>query len=134
MGKKSPGELDPSNVLLLKKAEELRIRLLSEEAIRGEISLRAHELYERRGGEPGRDFQDWVQAENEVLSPLIEQELKGSRETSRGDSQKHDANVTAVLGKKVVPEKKSISGGIREYGIARATKTKQTSAKPKTGS
>lgn len=31
------------------------------------IRERAHELYERRGGEPGRDQQDWLQAEQEIL-------------------------------------------------------------------
>lgn len=30
------------------------------------ISRRAHELYERRGGEHGRDWEDWFQAEQEV--------------------------------------------------------------------
>ncbi|OFW09044.1 MAG: hypothetical protein A3G20_04015 [Acidobacteria bacterium RIFCSPLOWO2_12_FULL_59_11] len=134
MEKRSPGELNPSNVPLLKKAEELRIHLLREEGIREKVSLRAHELYERRGGEPGHAFQDWVQAENEVLSPLIEQELKRSRETSKGGGQKRDANETAMPEIKVVPEKKLISGGIQKSGAARATKTKQTSAKPKTGS
>ena len=28
-----------------------------------EIALRAHELYVRRGGEHGKDFEDWVAAE-----------------------------------------------------------------------
>lgn len=32
-----------------------------------EIRLRAYALYEARGGEPGHELADWVQAENEVL-------------------------------------------------------------------
>jgi hypothetical protein len=28
-----------------------------------EIARRAYELYERRGGEPGRDLDDWLEAE-----------------------------------------------------------------------
>ncbi|MBZ5548656.1 MAG: DUF2934 domain-containing protein [Acidobacteriia bacterium] len=30
------------------------------------IRERAHQLYEGRGREPGRDQQDWVQAEHEI--------------------------------------------------------------------
>ena len=33
-----------------------------------EIRLRAYELYEERGRTPGFEHQDWVRAENEVLS------------------------------------------------------------------
>ena len=31
-----------------------------------EIAVRAHELYEKRGGEAGRDVEDWLQAEREL--------------------------------------------------------------------
>lgn len=31
-----------------------------------EISIRAYELYEQRGAEPGRDWDDWLEAENEL--------------------------------------------------------------------
>jgi hypothetical protein len=34
------------------------------------ISQRAYELYLIRGGEHGRDFEDWLQAEQDVLSSL----------------------------------------------------------------
>jgi Protein of unknown function (DUF2934) len=30
------------------------------------ISRRAHEIYEARGGQDGRDLDDWLQAEREV--------------------------------------------------------------------
>ena len=32
----------------------------------GDIARRAYELYEQRGGEPGRDLDDWLLAENEL--------------------------------------------------------------------
>ncbi len=35
-----------------------------EEAIR----VRAHELYEERGRQDGHDLEDWLRAENEILS------------------------------------------------------------------
>jgi hypothetical protein len=31
------------------------------------IRVRAYELYQKRGGEPGRDEQDWLCAEQEIL-------------------------------------------------------------------
>jgi methylaspartate ammonia-lyase len=41
--------------------ETLAIELTTEE-----IARRAYQLYEARGGEPGRDCQDWFQAEREL--------------------------------------------------------------------
>jgi hypothetical protein len=82
MKKTSQRESDARQAPLPKQAEELRIHLLSNEGIRESVSSRAYELYERRGADHGRDVEDWVKAENEVLSPLIEQSLKLSRKTS----------------------------------------------------
>jgi len=36
--------------------------------LKDEIRARAYELYEKRGREDGHEVDDWVQAENEVLS------------------------------------------------------------------
>ena len=33
------------------------------------IRVRAYELYEARGREPGHDREDWLQAEGEILGP-----------------------------------------------------------------
>ena len=84
MKKTSQRELDPRDALLLKQTEELRIHLLGNDGIRERVSSRAYELYERRGADHGRDLEDWAKAENEVLSPLIEQKLEVSRKTSEG--------------------------------------------------
>ena len=35
-----------------------------------EIARRAHELYVQRGGEPGKDVEDWVRAEKELSSEI----------------------------------------------------------------
>ncbi|HEX7896715.1 MAG TPA: DUF2934 domain-containing protein [Planctomycetota bacterium] len=44
--------------------------LLSEEdlrlILRHDVARRAYEIYERRGGAPGRDLEDWLQAEREL--------------------------------------------------------------------
>ena len=34
-----------------------------------DIACRAHELYERRGREPGHDWEDWFEAERELRRP-----------------------------------------------------------------
>ena len=34
------------------------------------ITRRAHELFEARGGEHGRDLEDWLQAKSELLCPV----------------------------------------------------------------
>ena len=36
--------------------------------LQGVIAQRAYELYQSRGGSPGREFEDWLEAEREVLS------------------------------------------------------------------
>jgi hypothetical protein len=36
-----------------------------------EIKRRAYEIYLERGEEPGRDLEDWLQAERELSSPEI---------------------------------------------------------------
>jgi Protein of unknown function (DUF2934) len=92
MQKTSRRELDPRDALLLKQTEELRIHLLGDDGIRERVSLRAYELYESRGADQGRDLEDWAKAENEILSPLIEQKLKLSRKISEGTAN----NVTPV--------------------------------------
>jgi hypothetical protein len=38
--------------------------------LRGVIAQRAYELYQLRGGHAGREFEDWLEAEREVLSAL----------------------------------------------------------------
>jgi hypothetical protein len=44
------------------REERLRERLLGDDEVRAAISLRAYEIYQRRGGEPGHEIEDWVQA------------------------------------------------------------------------
>jgi hypothetical protein len=36
--------------------------------LQGVIAQRAYELYQLRGAHPGREFDDWLEAEREVLS------------------------------------------------------------------
>jgi hypothetical protein len=36
-------------------------------SLQEQIRIRAYELYEQRGREPGNELQDWLQAETEIL-------------------------------------------------------------------
>ena len=56
------------------RQERLRERLLSDDEVRAAISLRAYDIYQRRGADPGSEIEDWVQAENEILEALIKEE------------------------------------------------------------
>ena len=41
-----------------------------------EISDRAYELYLQRGSEPGKDVEDWVQAERELKGDVVVAQVK----------------------------------------------------------
>lgn len=49
--------------------EETRRLLI--ETIKRKIAIRAYELYQERGREHGRELDDWLQAEDEVLGQSI---------------------------------------------------------------
>ena len=68
--------------------ERIREQLLGDGAVRASISLRAYEIYERRGCAPGCELEDWLQAENEILPPLIEEGLHSgaSAQTASGEA------------------------------------------------
>ncbi|HEY6331876.1 MAG TPA: DUF2934 domain-containing protein, partial [Blastocatellia bacterium] len=55
--------------------ERLRENLLADEEVRVLISMRAYEIYINRGAAPGREADDWFQAESEILPILINEEL-----------------------------------------------------------
>jgi|WetSurMetagenome_2_1015567.scaffolds.fasta_scaffold216823_2 hypothetical protein len=58
-----------------------RHRLLASQEIRQQIEQRAYEFYLERGCQPGNAEQDWLRAEEEVLGPLIRQEMNISWES-----------------------------------------------------
>ena len=53
----------------LKKTEPVQ----SQEQLQEQIRQRAYELYELRGREDGRDFDDWLKAESEVTGNVVQQ-------------------------------------------------------------
>lgn len=46
---------------------ETILRLKSQHPIREQIQQRAYEIHQARGGEPGRELDDWLQAERELI-------------------------------------------------------------------
>lgn len=76
--------------------EQIRERLLEDETTRASISLRAYEIYEQRGCAPGCGLDDWLQAENELLPLLIEEELQRGTEpqASSADEQAEETALT----------------------------------------
>ena len=118
--KRERQKLDPGDTALLERMEELRTRLLSKGEVRERISRRAYELYQNRGGEHGREVEDWLKAEDEVLSPLIEQEIKESAETpgaqnaERAEGKMAQPQVKAPAAKKSKPRTASKSEATRK--------------------
>ena len=71
-----------------KSKEKLRERLLGDKEARAAISQRAYEIYQQRGGEPGLQLDDWLQAENEILAVMVEKEMRRIAESpAASDSQ-----------------------------------------------
>ena len=56
--------------------EDIRRRLLKDEQVQTLISMRAYEIYQMRGGQPGSDAEDWFRAEHEILTFLIQEEAR----------------------------------------------------------
>jgi hypothetical protein len=62
-------------VLQLDPMEDMRQRLLRDEEVQSMIAMRAYEIYVSRGADPGKETEDWFQAENEIIGFLIAEEL-----------------------------------------------------------
>jgi Protein of unknown function (DUF2934) len=104
MNKPQPVRLNSGDPDLLNRIEKLRGRLLHDQGIRACISQRAYELYEQRGGDPGRDVEDWLLAENEILSPLIEAEIHRAAGEDGTQSTKEPARISKA------PQSSTIKG------------------------
>jgi hypothetical protein len=71
--------------------ESLRERLLGEHSVQTMIRMRAYEIYQMRGGQPGGEAQDWFHAEHEVLAYLI------ANESEQGDEQAEDQPIDELV-------------------------------------
>jgi hypothetical protein len=90
------------------------------------ISLRAYDIYQCRGGEPGHEVEDWVQAENEILEALIKEESQLVDESSAARVLPADTPSTAGAKKSgktpAAPDDKRLPSG--------SVKTAKSRAKP----
>lgn len=60
--KRKPNEaISPETTALTAEAEN---------ELQEQVRLRAYELYEQRGGEDGRELDDWLQAEAEIVESM----------------------------------------------------------------
>ncbi len=49
-----------------------------QDKVRQRVAERAYDIYQNSGGQPGNDYEHWIQAENEVLQRGIEVRESGS--------------------------------------------------------
>ncbi len=61
-----------------KSSAEAAVQTAESHPTRGEIELRAHQIYLERGGAPGQDVDDWLQAERELVEKYGKTGLKAS--------------------------------------------------------
>ena len=54
--------------------EQSKRALLTDNEFREKIASRAYEIYEDRGGQHGRDLDDWLQAETDVVAEAAQQQ------------------------------------------------------------
>ena len=74
--------------------------------LQGVIAQRAYELYQLRGGVPGREFEDWLEAEREVLSALPPAAVETpAPKPARKRAAKTDGAATAAPRKRATKKK-----------------------------
>jgi hypothetical protein len=64
----SAPQAKPKALTLPKKDVAGAPQIIAAAGLETRIRERAHQLYDARGCEPGKDKQDWLQAEHEILS------------------------------------------------------------------
>lgn len=57
----------PASLALPKKNAARAAQVSDAAGVENKVRERAYQLYEGRGCEPGKDKQDWLQAEHEIL-------------------------------------------------------------------
>jgi hypothetical protein len=57
----------PTTLTLPKKTVAGVVQVSAAPGLENKIRERAYQLYDARGREPGKDKQDWLQAEHEIL-------------------------------------------------------------------
>jgi hypothetical protein len=104
--------------------EEHREQLIRDERVRQMIRVRAYEIYQMRGPQPGSQAQDWLQAENEVLAFLIADESR----RIENDSPSNPSATVPPAAKEKAPSRKKPSS--RTASPRKPSSKRGTSKKP----
>jgi len=70
------------------------------------IAVRAYEIYQLRGGEPGREAEDWFLAEREILAGLTNGETAEDARKVRSKSSKSTRSRVTKKSPKALTDKK----------------------------
>jgi Protein of unknown function (DUF2934) len=118
---------------LQRQTEERRARLLADGEIRERIAFRAYEIYQRRGSGHGAALDDWLQAENDIVSSLVEQELQAAARSTGGKGVKSDRDEApeppVKQGKKSRPRAASAGSDTTSNRKAKIKKAEPTGSK-----
>jgi hypothetical protein len=107
--------------------EELRERLLDQQSVQQMIQMRAYEIFQMRGGQPGAEAQDWFHAEGEVLAFLIAHE--SAREDDIQDAESADAPSASATQSAALTTRKSRAGVTVKPAKAKQAAPKKTASK-----
>ena len=117
---------------LQKEREEIRAHLLANEEIQRRITFRAYEIYQRRGDRHGGALNNWLQAQDEVVSPLVELEFQLSSVSTGRKGLKGNLGESPKQRVKPVKKSQSRAASVSDAASKRKAKTKRaapTSAK-----
>ncbi|HKA19548.1 MAG TPA: DUF2934 domain-containing protein [Blastocatellia bacterium] len=129
--------------------EELQRRLLQQDSVQRMIQMRAYEIYQMRGCQPGGEAQDWFHAEGEVLAFLIASESTRSDEPVTAGVQFQPApepaplENTSIKKRATKPRSPRSDGGAqtarqstasKRAATKKSTKPKAKSARPRNSS
>ena len=67
--------------------DEARVRLLSDPQVHSLVALRAYEIYQSRGAGSGHDAEDWLLAENEIVTLMMQEESRRQAEPAGNRGQ-----------------------------------------------
>lgn len=71
----------------------------------GVIAQRAYELYQLRGGHPGSEFEDWLEAERQVLSASSDADAPAPKPARKRAAKTPAATTNAAARKRTTKKK-----------------------------
>ena len=119
--------------------EELREKLLRQHNVQQMIQMRAYEIYQMRGGQPGGEAHDWFHAESEVLAFLLADESSAddkpetpAAEVKPPAEDQAEAPISKKPGPPVRTKRNEAKPAAKKTASKRATTKTPVESKPKT--